>query len=107
MADANDAIFDSGVFIKNQSIKTNTINNKAFNNSFNLYPNPATDQIILESNEQIEQVTIYSIHGDFINQKRVNFQQQVSVNVSDFLSGVYLIEIKTNHGLGRQLFVKN
>lgn len=107
VADANDAIFDSGVFIKNQSIKTNTINNKAVNNSFNLYPNPASDQIILESNDQIEQVTIFSIHGDFINQKRVDFQQQISVNVSDLALGVYWIEIKTNHGLGRQLFVKN
>ena len=62
--------------------------------SFNIYPNPAENEIYISSEERIEEVAIYNINGQ---QTTVNGQQTSSIgmtiNVSNLNPGVYFIKI--------------
>jgi hypothetical protein len=59
-----------------------------------LYPNPASDRVMIESNSAIQSLEIYSINGQRVYQSNTN-DFEVQINVSEFESGVYLVKIKT------------
>lgn len=59
----------------------------------NLYPNPASDVVILESeNENISKMNVYNVTGTLIKSVTVN-EVQTKVDVSSYNNGVYLYEL--------------
>lgn len=72
-----------------------------FNNSFSLYPNPTSNLLNVVSDLQINTLSVLSIEGKFI--KSVN---ESSISVAELPQGVYLIEIRTEKGIGHKTFVK-
>jgi len=62
-------------------------------NQFTIYPNPATNTIIIQANEIIENLLIKSLDGKLI---KSYVSPQSSIDVSDLPSGIYLIQIKNN-----------
>ena len=72
----------------------------------NIFPNPATDNLSIEANEQITEVNIYNIIGVSVyNEQCTN--NNLNVNISDFNNGVYFVKVKTNNTEIVKRFIKN
>ena len=78
---------------------SNTINITGIHNLYLdkiiVHPNPATDQLFIETNEIIvTEINIYSVTGSLVNK---NAQlQNGSVDISQLAKGAYIVEIKSN-----------
>lgn len=73
--------------------------------SFSIYPNPANDIITIATEENIEEICIYTISGVMIYNDS-NFTGK-SIDVSDFNSGIYFVKIKTQNNVIDRRFIKN
>jgi hypothetical protein len=73
------------------------------NISLSIYPNPATDIITIETDEQVLSVELFSTVGQKIN-VTTNAKQQI--NISDFAAGTYSLIIHTTNGNVQKRFVK-
>ncbi|MGI9653191.1 T9SS type A sorting domain-containing protein [Chryseobacterium sp. RLHN22] len=69
--------------------------------NFKIYPNPASDFIVIETKDSIKDINIYSISG----QKVMNTQSK-KVNIQSLQQGVYLVEIKTDKSVTQHKIIK-
>lgn len=76
------------------------------NNRFVIYPNPVEDNLMIEANETIEEVAIYTITGVTVYCQHSTVRGQQSINVSDLNSGIYFIKVRTENGETVKRFVK-
>jgi hypothetical protein len=65
--------------------------------NFNVYPNPATNQIIINSTEQIKTISIYNAVGKKVMEERSN-QKRTIVNTAQLTNGVYIIKVIAEDG---------
>ena len=72
--------------------------------TFNIYPNPVSDKLVIETEATIEAVTIYSLTGVMVYAE-VDFNNNM-IDVTDFASGVYFIKVRTENGEAVQRFIK-
>ena len=72
--------------------------------SFNVYPNPVSDNLVIETEATIEAVTIYTVTGVMVYGE-VDFNDN-TINVSDFANGVYIMKVRTENGEAVQRFIK-
>ena len=70
--------------------------------SLNIYPNPAKDNLFIETEMNVEEVVVFDVDGR--QQSTVNGQQ--SVDVSNLSNGVYFVKVKTENGEVVKRFVK-
>jgi len=82
----------------------NTVNNNELNQSLlssntlsllhqvccQIYPNPATEYINIQSSNKLQSVSIYSISGQKIKDINSKFD---SINISDLLTGTYFVKV--------------
>ena len=83
-----------------------TSNNESIselNSSFNIFPNPVDDKLVIETDAEILEVNIYDAFG---RQQQTTSNQQSSINVSGLTSGVYFVKITTDKGEVTKLFIK-
>ncbi|MCX6261679.1 MAG: CotH kinase family protein [Bacteroidia bacterium] len=74
---------------------------------FRVFPNPAADNLRVESNEKIKRITIYSLTGNPILEKSDCEDYTTSVNVSQLKPGLFIVRIYFNSGkVISQRFVK-
>ncbi|UPT71684.1 MAG: T9SS type A sorting domain-containing protein [Flavobacterium sp. JAD_PAG50586_2] len=107
-------------FDSNPAIVTATFNSKFTvplavetfdSNSLALYPNPATNSVnidLINTNEQISRVVFYDILGKIVKAVSTTATESLTVDVSDFPKGVYLVEITsdTNMKLSKKLVIQ-
>lgn len=60
-----------------------------------VYPNPATDQVWIESETAVKSVQIYTITGARLTTETRVENDQVSVDLSALIPGVYMIAVET------------
>ncbi len=66
-------------------------------NSINIYPNPATDHLYIESELNTAEVTIYNHFGQEVY--RIEHPGNIlEINTSTFANGVYLVRLSTDKG---------
>lgn len=66
------------------------------------YPNPASQWITLEAMEagdHIEKLTLMDITGRIVLDKNLYPSKQVKQSLLQFNPGIYLMQVKTNHGV--------
>ena len=65
-----------------------------------IYPNPANDKFVIQSDEQISAIEIYNLAWEMISLK-VDFNQQLKqeINVSLFPAGIYFVKVLCNDKL--------
>lgn len=63
-----------------------------------IYPNPASDNVIIESLYDIEKIEIYNVMGQKVYDSAVN-SKSININVSNFISGTYMTKTYTKGGL--------
>lgn len=84
----------------------NSVQEIAVDDRISVYPNPSSDYILLQADETIELVNIYSLEGKLVKQETVgNYQSTISV--SDLKTGVYIIELQTKETSYQTKLIKN
>lgn len=82
-----------------ECVTTNDVGVEENEISINVYPNPVKDNIFIEADTDIEEISIYTTTGVMLcQQSTVNAQQSLSIDVTNFDSGVYIIKIRTENG---------
>ena len=76
-----------------QGIQTN-INDKIYK-TVKIYPNPASDFIFAESNNNINNIEIFDINGKMILSKNSFSRTKEKINLSEIKQGIYIIKIYT------------
>ncbi len=81
-----------------ESITIELVNNEgvteAIEAGFNLYPNPASENITIESDKVINQYQIISMTGKMVMEKIIENNKAV-IDVSNLITGVYFIRIQS------------
>jgi hypothetical protein len=63
----------------------------------NLYPNPAHEFVTLQSDTVINHIKVYDLLGRAVFEQNTKNQQIVQFNVTQYPSGLYLIEVKSEN----------
>ena len=66
--------------------------------NLNVYPNPAKDVAVIEAQSNIRQVTLMSLTGAILEERKTN-AQQVKLNFEGYSKGVYVVRIVTDEGV--------
>lgn len=56
-----------------------------------VYPNPATNQVTVNSNEPIRQIAVYDLSGRMVEILDANGDESVTINVNKLQGGIYFI----------------
>lgn len=70
-----------------------------------IYPQPATDQLTVQTDCTIETIRILNLQGELVMEQLVN-TKSFTLPLSTIESGIYLVEVKTQKGLKVQQIVK-
>jgi hypothetical protein len=72
----------------------------------NVYPNPATEILHINSSNEVDRVKIYNTTGQVVISKEVNLYN-FEINVSDLAEGIYVLEtITDNTTLQKKIVIK-
>ncbi len=74
-------------------------------NDISLYPNPALNDLTISATEFIERVSVYSLSGQLVIDKKINTNED-TLDVSNLQSGMYLVQIMSNGKLETKKFIK-
>ncbi|MDB4104857.1 T9SS type A sorting domain-containing protein [Salibacteraceae bacterium] len=74
-------------------------------NNAKMFPNPAQNQLSIQSENQIQSVVIYSVLGEQMIQTRVA-SNVLNLDLSGLASGQYIVEIQNENGVQHQILVK-
>ncbi len=76
-----------------------------FSNNFNIYPNPTTNILNINTlNDSPKEITIYSTLGKKIHKETIN--KQASLDLLNFNSGIYILQIKEGEKIYSRKIVK-
>lgn len=70
--------------------QNNLSTDDVFADKFGLYPNPASDNITIATNETIDRVELYNALGQLVLTKE---RQSTKIDVQEFTSGIYILRI--------------
>ena len=107
VTDGNGCISDTSNVI--YIVITGIYNFSDNNCCFEIYPNPANDNITIENNSIANikdvMISICNIQGKLLLQQPM-LQTKVNIDVSSFAEGMYFIEMKTEKGIKVKKFIK-
>ena len=72
---------------------------------FNIYPNPATEKVVVESNEFIRRCEVYSVNGALMV-TMYECTETFEINVSEYAPGSYVIRLTSDKSVQTRSFVK-
>lgn len=98
------ALYKSGIISDIGIIETKPLD-------FNMYPNPANQQVKIELgdlNQDVDQmiITIYDLSGRVVYQVQPK-APELTINLANFSKGTYLVEIKNQKSVGTQKLIVN
>lgn len=74
---------------------------RSFNNlSFSIFPNPANETLVLNATNKIDNlnIQIFTTEGKLLTTQNLDFNHQVSIDVSNLSSGIYFLNIEDDNG---------
>ena len=77
--------------------------------TLNLYPNPVQHTLFVELEGQdieVEAINIKSMNGQVFYPNKNGTSKRLSIDVSNLISGVYVLTIQTNKGMVHSSFTK-
>lgn len=88
----------------NNSVGVNEIQQQ---NAFVLSPNPASDYIEIIGNFNSDaEVTLFDLQGQLLQRRKSGAGSRVALDIQSLVTGMYLIEVKSNTGRCTQKFIK-
>jgi len=85
-------------------ILTNIVEESAKSTSNCVYPNPTSNYLIINVPQQ-KVIEISNIKGQLLKTFLVNGDKN-SINISDFINGIYIIRVRTDNGIMTKKFIK-
>ena len=86
------------------TLSTNELSKKE---SIKIYPNPVTERLSIETDGKISSIAIFDAKGSLIRNIQENgISNGKVVNVSDLLTGVYVVKVKTSTSEFTKKFIK-
>ena len=76
-------------------------------NNINIYPNPTSQSIWIESNDPLLMATIYSLDGRFIKREYFTKSTHKRINLSGLHNGFYLLSVQTQKETRTIRLIKN
>ncbi len=67
-------------------------------NSIKIFPNPASNQLTIQSEEEMQKIELLNFVGQIVLGKKAS-RKQITINTSKLESGVYIIRVKTIEGI--------
>ena len=64
----------------------------------NVYPNPAKDEVVIEAQSDIQQVTLMGVNGALLEERKAN-SQNVKLNLEGYSQGIYVVRVVTEEGV--------
>lgn len=84
------------------SLGTNIPNEFAEDNSFSVFPNPASNLININSSSEITQLQLFDVFGKLLVEQKSIHSTKVQLSTNSFSNGVYYIKLLSNNGIGSQ-----
>ena len=83
------------------------INNLELKANFHIFPNPASNQLTIKTDENLieSDYTVFNIMGQTVRSGKINSDNTL-LEVGDFPSGTYLVQIKSKGGNSVSRFIK-
>lgn len=75
--------------------------------AYSMYPNPVNDNLTLSNISGVSEIAIYDVSGKMIRRIELQSTNEVSINVSDLNTGMYIINVTDAEGTQTSKFVKN
>ncbi len=72
---------------------------------FSAYPNPASSDVTITSEDNINRLKVFSITGQMLVDRKIN-NSQTQLDVSSLESGIYMISIETDEEVMTKKFIK-
>lgn len=94
--------YGNNVWIDNVNIQSGTGIQENMTD-FNIYPNPATDYVNIETTENVQRVEIFNIQGQLVHAENGAVS---SISVKDLANGVYTLKLTTDNGVSVHKIVK-
>ncbi len=91
------AVGDNGLIISNKRTSTSTANFPRGFPKINIYPNPASEQITVES-ENMTQIEIIDVLGRVVKTIEALGHSQKTIDISQFQRGVFLLKVYFKNG---------
>jgi hypothetical protein len=89
----------------NDSIKENTLDKNNHHNYIredeaetSIWPNPVTDLININTNKDLYSVIITDINGRLVYNRTIDIENALSINISNFESGLYFVKLVFKNG---------
>lgn len=89
------------------SVKVEHIGINEYENHFEIFPNPVDNKLYINSNNAIEEISIYNITGLMVYKEQADRRSnQYIIDVDTLQSGIYFIEIRTDNNSIIKRFIK-
>lgn len=85
----------------------NDVNNSLSNFNIQLYPNPTSDDVFINSINGILGFTLYSLEGRVCLKRVLNYETEFGIDLKNLYQGVYFIELFLNNGVVTKKIVVN
>jgi hypothetical protein len=73
-------------------------------NNVEIYPNPTSDKITIQSESTLNKIELYSVLGDKI-QEYLALDKDMEIDMSNYQSGVYFVRVYTENGFSEKKVV--
>lgn len=84
----------TGFLAPNDTLTVTSTGNLPVANAYvNIFPNPVTSVLTIQSAEVISKITIYTTSGQVVQTNDKTSSSTTTINMSDFSSGTYLLQI--------------
>ncbi len=75
--------------------------------TYNMYPNPVVTVLNIGNTMDVSQVEVFDVTGKLVRTVEVASAQQITIDVAELQTGVYIINVKNDKGIQTSKFVKN
>lgn len=88
-----------------ETYETSGVVNTSVNFAAKVYPNPATNMLVVELNDKtIDYVIVTDVAGRFV--ARVQAEDKLTLNLSGYTPGIYMLTMQGENGVATARFVK-
>ncbi|MFD2823133.1 T9SS type A sorting domain-containing protein [Lacinutrix iliipiscaria] len=88
------------------TFETLSVDEFEWSNAISMFPNPVRDVLEIKAEALMELISVYDVQGRKVFSKIIN-ASNTSINVSNFTSGIYFLNIQTNRGEQVEKIIKN
>jgi hypothetical protein len=92
---SDNSLASNWVASSNEVLSTNEFDNNEVN--FIIYPNPAEEKLMINSEQTIQKIAIFNLLGQQIKTFQVNFKSG-EINISELSKGIYFLNLKFKNG---------